>query len=987
MKHIFTILLLLMILGPLSGQVYIDNFDDGIENNVALGNGYSSAEQDGEWTITGDGSTGAFELFVLTPNNDDGTVATIDISENNKIFLRAKASNLGTQLRLDVKDADGFATTLAGLTKTLVSDYTVFEFDFNGNLSDGGFGGTSCMSADAPCPVDPTQIVEFNFYVNPGQGAFGGSIVMDFIAVGSAPNVGPESDVWQDHFDDGVALEYMNGSGTGLVNSVSNSNWVITGDGTGGLWEPVNMLFYNQTTLDTIDVPVTEGNDKVFIRMKTNTPGTTVRLDLQDINDMATTGASITKPITDEWTTYEYSFSGTYTDLGFGGTGCTSDQAPCPVDGDRIANMIVFINPGAGAFVGEVEIDYISIGSALEEIENPEGLLVYGEHFSESSEFVNTTAAFELSVDASNLKITGSGFDSPFASIAYSIHDMGTGEGSFVDASGNNKVYLRAKSDAANTLLRVDLIDTSGFTTTLPSITRLIESDYTTLELDFTGQYVDAGYGGTACESDDAPCPVDPTAISTVLLYPNPADGMFAGCIEIDYISFGAPLGEDVLRYEDQFDNDVKDQFSDVDGFTVEETGGELILTGDGTGGAFAAFNYITHNTEDLSALTVDMTSNNKLYVKAKSTVPNSTLRIDLVDADGFVTTEPATTATINEEYAILEFDYTGTYTDGGYGGTACDMGPCDVDGMTVQNMLFYIDPTTGGYGGTMTIDWISTIRPIDETPVVDNGPVGIDDYADSMDDNLLDFISDNDGLVTLAEEGQLKIVGDGTSGAFSPIVYEMHEGMDSVIVNAVNNENKLYIKARSTVDGLPLRVDVQDNQSFLTSLAGLTQGLTEDFAVYEFDFTNNYSDGGFGGTACEAGPCPVDGERLQNILLYLNPGIGAFSGEVHIDWISFGSPIEILDVIDHAKLNSAQIYPNPTSDKFVLEFDSQKSANGNISILDISGKVVQNVSIGTTQAGLNTHSVDISALDAGFYLVNLQLDNTTASVNKLIVK
>jgi len=813
MKQIFTILLVMGLLAPIYGQVYVDDFDDGMEFNVSLGNGYTSAESDGEWTITGDGTTGAFELFVLTPNNDDGTVATIDISENNKVFVRAKASNLGTQLRMDVKDADGVATTLAGLTKTLVSDYNVFEFDFNGNLNDGGFGGTGCDSADAPCPVDPTRIVEFNFYVNPGQGAFSGTVVMDFVSVGTAPNVGPESDVWQDHFDDEVALGYINGAGAGLVNSISNSNWVVTGDGTGGMWEPVNMLFYNPTTLDTIDVPVSEGNDKVFIRMRTSTPGTTVRLDLQDINDMATTGASITKPITEEWATYEYSYGGTYIDLGFGGTGCSSDQAPCAVDAERVANMILFVNPGAGAFVGELEIDYISVGKALEEIENPDGLLVYGDHFSGGDGNVSTTAAFQLSVDASTFKITGGGIDGPFASIAYSIHDMDTGEGSFVDATGNNKVFIKAKTDVANTLLRVDLIDTSGFTTTLPSMTRLIDLDYTTIELDFSGQYVDAGFGGTACESDVAPCPVDPTAISTVLFYPNPADGGFEGCLEIDYISFGAPLGEDIPRYEDQFDNDIKDQFADAGGFTVEETGGELIITGDGTSGAFSAFAYTTHDTDDLTELTVDMTSNNKLYVKAKSTVANTPLRIDLVDAGGFITSEPATSVNVGEEYEVLEFDFTGTYMDGGYGGTACDMGPCDVDGTSVTGLLFYIDPSNGGYTGTFTIDWISTVRPINENSGGNNGPLGIDDYADSMDDNLLDFVSDNNGQVLVAEEGQLKIIGDGTSGAFDPIVYSMHEGVDSVIVNGVSNDNKIFIRARSTVDGLPLRVDVQDNQ------------------------------------------------------------------------------------------------------------------------------------------------------------------------------
>jgi hypothetical protein len=985
MKQIYVILLFMAFLVPLKGQIYLDDFDDGMELNVTLGNGFTSSEENGEWTLSGDGTSGAYEVLILTPNNPDGTIATVDISENNKIYLRAKASNLGTQLRMDVKDADGYATTLAGLTKTLVSDYTLFEFDFAGNLSDGGYGGTSCMSADAPCPVDPTRIVEFNFYVNPGQGSFFGTIVMDFIAVGTAPGVGPASDVWQDHFDDDAALGYMGSAGPGLTNSISNSNWVITGDGTGDLYEPVNMLFYNAVTTDTIDVPVNQGNDKVFIRMKTSTPGTTVRLDLQDINEMATTGASITKPISEEWTTYEYNFAGSYTDLGFGGTGCSSDQAPCPVDSERVANMIIFINPGAGAFVGDVEIDYISIGTSLEEEPTGQGDLIYGDHFSGGDGFVATSGVFDLGVNDSVLKVTGDGSDVPYASISYSIHDMDTGNGKFIDATGNNKLFIRAKADAANTLLRVDLIDTAGYTTTLPSLTKLIEGDYTVLEFDYTGQYVDAGYGGTACESDVAPCPVDATAISTVLLYPNPADGGFTGCLEIDYISFGAPMGEDVSQYVDEFDNDNRDNWSDATGFTVEEMGGELLLTGDGTSGQYTAFSYSTHDTEDLTPVIVDMTFNNKLYVKAKSTVAGTPLRIDLVDQEGYATTEPATLANLSENYEVLEFDFTGTYMDGGYGGTPCMMGPCDVDGMTVQSMLFYIDPNNGAFAGTVTIDWISTIEPLED---IDNeGPLGVDDYEDPMDDNSLDFISDANGLSTLAEEGLLKIVGDGTSGLYDPIVYKMHDGPDSLIVNGQSNSNKLFIRAKSTVDGLPFRIDLQDNQGYLTSLAGLTQGLTTDFVTYEFDYTGNYSDGGYGGTACETGPCPVDGERLEQIFFYLDPGIGLFSGEVHIDWISFGEPYESSNVIDVNHLNAAKLYPNPTSDVVFLELNTQSSKSARVSISDISGKVVQEYNLGNVDLGDNLVQLDVSNQQAGFYLVRLHMDNQLAFVGKLIIR
>lgn len=960
-----------------TAQVYIDQFDDGESANVFYNNGYSGSEEDGEWTINGDGSGGMWDIFGYNVVDDSGAETTIDITGNNKVFVRAKASNLGTQLRMDAIDADGFATTIPGFTKTLVNDYVVFEFDFAGNYSDGGYGGTACDGAAAPCPVDGTRISNFFFYVNPGQGAWQGSVVMDYISVGLEPDAEITSSVWQDHFDNPESLGYM-GQGSILNNAVGNSLWSITGDGTNGPWDPVSILMGNPETGDTIDVSVAEGNDKVFIRMRTDVPNTSIRLDLQDINDMATTAGSITKIISNEWDTYEFNFAGSYQDLAYGGTGCS--VGPCDVDSERIANMILFVNPGVEAFVGQVDIDYISVGTALEAGEGGSNVLVYGDHFSDDDGFIGTSAAFELEVDNSTFSITGAGIDAPYAAVSYTCHD--DAGGILVDATGNNKVFIKARSSVPNTRLRLDLQDAEGYATTQPSFTRVLDQEYSVIELDFDASYIDGGYGGTPC--DTGPCVVDGTSISSILLYPNPADGMFEGVIDIDYISFGAPLGEDVFRYQDHFDNEDSTPWSDAGGFTVEETGTELTITGDGSAGPYAAFNYTAHDQESGEQLTLDLTSNNKFYVKAKSTVDGTPLRIDLVDMPGFATTEPSTVRNIGTEYSVLEFDYSGTYSDGGYGGTACDTGPCPVDGTTIQNFLFYIDPDNGGFAGTVTIDWVSTIAPI-ETIVENEGPLGVDDYSDEFTDNSLDFTTGADGLTATAVEGQLRVIGDGTSGPWTPVTYEMHEGTDSLLVNLINNDDKLYIRARSTVADLPLRVDVQDNELYLTSQAGLQNLVGTEFSTLEYDYAGTYIDGGFGGTPCTAGPCDVDGQRIQFLQYYINPGIGLFDGELHIDWISAGEPLTV-NVFETELIDGAKIYPNPASEEMYLEMDTKVNGAVVATIVDMNGKVVQTSSLGNFAAGNNSMKISINELSVGMYFLNVSIENQPAFNTKIFI-
>jgi hypothetical protein len=386
----FLLFLLIMQCSLSYGQIFIDEFDDGDQSNSwYAGTGFTSSEENGEWIINGDGTGGAFDPFGYILQDDTGAPLSIDITETNSIYVRAKASNLGTSLRMDVKDSGGFVSTVPGVTTTLVSDYVVFEFNFDGNLVDGGYGGTACDMG--PCPVDGTQIVELNFFVNPGIGAWAGTVIIDFISVGTPPQVGPMSDVFQDEFDDEVSLNYMNAL-TGYTNVIEDGKWKIVGDGTNPMWDNVSMLFYNTATLDTTDVSLADGDDKLYVRMRTDVPGTTVRIDIQDINNYASTAGSITKLITEEWVTYEYNYAGSYQDLAYGGTGC--EVGPCDLDAERITNMIWFINPGVEGFAGEVEIEYISVGTALEPIDPNANQLEYGDHFSQDYGQANTTGAY-----------------------------------------------------------------------------------------------------------------------------------------------------------------------------------------------------------------------------------------------------------------------------------------------------------------------------------------------------------------------------------------------------------------------------------------------------------------------------------------------------------------------------------------------------------------------------------------------------------------
>ena len=974
-------LLLLFLLSSFSvfGQVYLDEFDNGVEEFTYANMGYTTMEADGEWTITGDGTSGAFEIFGYAPFDENGMQITVDVTGNNKIYLKAKASNLGTSLRMDLKDADGFSTTLPGLTKSLVNDYVVFEFDFAGQYSDGGYGGTACTS-NPPCPVDGTRIAEFQFYANPGQGNFAGQIKIDFLSVGTDPGSGPMSSVHQNHFEDDSTINFLGSASAGLMNVIEESQWKIIGNGTNGMWEPVNYLIHNTATLEESDVDMEPANDKVYVRARASVPGTAFRIDLQDINDMVTTAGSITKILTDEFVTYEYNYAGSYQDLAFGGTGCPMGGDPCDVDASRISNMILFVNPGVEAFSGEVHVEYISFGTPLEVDTSGPGSIVYGDHFSGDDLFISTAGAYDIEVNESNLKVTGDGTDVPFSSISYVLHNDTSSTPVSIDMTGNNKAYIRVKSSAPNTLLRFDVLDTAGYTTSLPSFTRLITDEYVTYEIDFASSYVDAGYGGSACEEGTGPCPVDGTAIGQILLYPNPADGAFDGVLDIDFISFGTPLGEDILPYQDHFDDGDRTNISDGGGFTIAEEGSDMVITGDGTAGQYTSFNYTLHNGN--GPVLANLTKNNKLYIKAKSSsdVP---LRIDLMDQGGYATTNPSVSRTIGTEFSILEYDFTDTYMDGGFGGTSCDMAdaPCPVNGAVISNLLIYVDPDNGGFNGTVTIDWLSTIDPLE---TINSGPIGIDDYADEFGSENLDFINASDGLTASEDGGVITITGDGTAGQFAPTAFKLHEGVDTVLVNAKANDDKLFVRLKASSNDLPVRIDVEDNLGFASTSGGVTQLVSDSYSIIEYDFSGAYLDGGFGGTACNVGPCPVDDERISALQIYINPSVAGFDGSVDIDWISFGEPL-MVNVIDENLVNTAKIFPNPVLSEAYLQFNALVNGKVQVEVLDLMGRSAMLKDFGQISTGEFNGKLELENLSKGIHILRFFIDGRLAFTSKFV--
>lgn len=80
-------------------------------------------------------------------------------------------------------------------------------------------------------------------------------------------------------------------------------------------------------------------------------------------------------------------------------------------------------------------------------------------------------------------------------------------------------------------------------------------------------------------------------------------------------------------------------------------------------------------------------------------------------------------------------------------------------------------------------------------------------------------------------------------------------------------------------------------------------------------------------------------------------------------------------------------LYPNPNSGKFLLEFNLSQAVEVELSVHDVSGKILQTISLSDTEIGGNYFNIDLDgALTAGHYLIRIDA-GYEQSVQRLVIQ
>ncbi|MGB7395242.1 MAG: glycoside hydrolase family 9 protein [Pricia sp.] len=509
--------------------IYSDQFEGTLTTDS--NDAYDISLENGNLVIDGNGTAGAFNAFEYRAHTEGDSV-TFDMAASPQIFIRAKANGPGV-LRIDAKDAAGFVTNLSAKTASLTEDYAIYSLDFSDSFNDGGFGGSPCTAATAPCPVNPSEIASLVFFVDDATGGYAGTIEIDWISVGEPleEDEEPEADLlYSDEFEDILTTE----SNSAYDVSLEDGNLRIEGNGTAGAYNAFEYGAHAAGEAITFDM---SSSPQIFIRARADGPGI-LRVDAKDASGYVTNVSANYASLTEGFAIYTLDFTGDFNDGGFGGSPCTPEDAPCPVNPAEIASLVFFVDDATGGYAGTIDIDWISVGEPLE-VEQT--VLLYSDQF-ENSLTTSSNEAYAVSLVDGNLNIVGNGTAGPYNALQYCLHDMG--ELNIYDLSAAPILYIKAKGTDSPSL-RIDILDEDGFVTNLQANAAILNEDYGIYTLDFEGDFLDGGFGGTPCEAADAPCSVDATKASHLLLYVNDAAGGYDGVIDIDWLSFGEPL-EDI---------------------------------------------------------------------------------------------------------------------------------------------------------------------------------------------------------------------------------------------------------------------------------------------------------------------------------------------------------------------------------------------------------------------------------------------------------
>jgi hypothetical protein len=259
---------------------------------------------------------------------------------------------------------------------------------------------------------------------------------------------------------------------------------------------------------------------------------------------------------------------------------------------------------------------------------------------------------------------------------------------------------------------------------------------------------------------------------------------------------------------------------------------------------------------------------------------------------------------------------------------------------------------------------------------------------------NIVNWTGDlaSGGTVTV-DLGEYTEVGDLNVSLMEVNAESWSASEDVTVIGSV--ESTTYVQVRITTDNWPGETGWTINDDMGNTIASVAVGSlgeadTEftwdvglgDLGCYTFTMYDSYGDGLYAsqwgnfqdGTA---GVYSMDGEMEMGV-------VWEYDGASGIEFSEANAGMEAATVagIEEGSLSSTvNLFPNPTNGVANVEFNTKAAGMATLEVFNLIGERVAFETLGNLPAGLNRANLDLSSVEAGIYLVNLNAGGETTTM------
>jgi hypothetical protein len=259
---------------------------------------------------------------------------------------------------------------------------------------------------------------------------------------------------------------------------------------------------------------------------------------------------------------------------------------------------------------------------------------------------------------------------------------------------------------------------------------------------------------------------------------------------------------------------------------------------------------------------------------------------------------------------------------------------------------------------------------------------------------NIVNWTGDlaSGGTVTV-DLGEYTEVGDLNVSLMEVNAESWSASEDVTVIGSV--ESTTYVQVRITTDNWPGETGWTINDDMGNTIASVAVGSlgeadTEftwdvglgDLGCYTFTMYDSYGDGLYAsqwgnfqdGTV---GVYSMDGEMEMGV-------VWEYDGASGIEFSEANAGMEAATVagIEEGALSSTvNLFPNPTNGVANVEFNTKAAGMATLEVFNLIGERVAFETLGNLPAGLNRANLDLSSVEAGIYLVNLNAGGETTTM------